>query len=174
MWHNPWDIRLIKDDLQDIEILPVSSTFKMPRIWLLAIQRTVLSHRIETVFQRRGLGGPSLEKLSFLKWPPSRLEELDLSFVPVTPSRCSSLLRMASLAYTFSSVTTCLNGGWREAFLFLSCTYLPINFFPNDIEICFSQRTVRTLFKEINTKSVFKQNPAVSCPLCKGNPFLIS
>lgn len=44
-----------------------------------------MSHRIGTVFQRRGLRGQSLEKLSFLKLPPSRLEGLNLSLVPDDP-----------------------------------------------------------------------------------------
>lgn len=63
----------------------------MSRICIILTQQSVLSHRTGTIFQRQGLRGQSLEKLSCLKRPPSRLQGLKLSFVRLITLCHSSL-----------------------------------------------------------------------------------
>lgn len=150
---------------------------KMPWTWLIPTEQLEVSHRIGTVFQSRGLRGYSLEKLSFLKLPPSRLEGLKLSLVPDDPFvwLCLVLHDLATPQGWLSPFRNHMpRGRWIEVyFLFWIFSVYPLNsFFPNEMKFCFYQRTASIhMFKEEKIEQVCLQNPA---PLCKSHPFLVS
>lgn len=112
-----------------------------------------------------------MEKLSFLKLPPSRFKGLNLSLVPNDPFASLFLImhgrpvNPVGLVQTFNPVTTLLNVGWKEMLsLFLIFSFIfQTNSFPMRLNFAFvKEEHAHSLMRLI--ERVFKQNPADSCP----------